>query len=212
MQVTLINSTNNLLDTLWTACRTCKSAEAPQELWAKAPTVSSKERLVLNVLKAGHLSIAEHCAFTFAISGISRSCLAQLTRHRIGCSYSVQSQRYVDTSTAAMVMPPSIQAAIDSGNIQVLHDWNQAVTTIQVMMQHIKEEGIRQEDARFLLPNAAPTNLVMTVNLRSLHDLWQKRVVVKGAQWEIRNLVQQMVKEVLDREPWLEGLFHQCAI
>lgn len=207
MLVTLINSTNSLLDTLWTACRTCKSAETPQKLWVKAPTVSSKEKLVLNVLKAGHFSIGEHCVFTFAIAGISRSCLAQLTRHRIGCSYSVQSQRYVDTRDAAVIMPPSVQEAINNGNAKVMDDWNQTIKTIQTVVQNLKEAGIKQEDARFLLPNAASTNLVMTVNLRSLYDLWQKRVVTKGAQWEIRNLVQQMVKEVLDREPWLEELF-----
>ena len=68
--------------------------------------------------------------------------------------------------------------------------------------------GIKKEDARFVLPNAALTNFVTTLNLRSLMDVYQKRVVMPGAQWEIKAMLKQMARLVVEKEPWLGEFFN----
>ena len=98
MRVKLIQATQNPIDVMWTAARTCYSEKSPIELWEDAATTPTdkKWKLVKQVLSSGHQSIAENVSFTFAIEGVSRSLLAQITRHRAGVVFAVQSQRYVE--------------------------------------------------------------------------------------------------------------------
>lgn len=210
MEVELISRSGEWLDVLWTAARTCKSEDSPQKLYGRSieETWNDDDRLknhialIVSLVKAGHLSILEHATMTFAVSGVSRALLAQYSRHRVGVSLSVQSQRYVKMNARDVVLPPSIESD-DSAHCA----WKLAVGEIEKAYNALVALGVKKEDARFILPNAVKTNFVTTLNLRSLHDLFVKRVCVRGAQWEIKEMVNRFVEIVEQVEPWTEAIF-----
>lgn len=151
-------------------------------------------------LRNGHTSVAEHVSATFRIEGISRSCLAQLTRHRIA-SYSVMSQRYCEVGGDDWyVIPPSV---IEAGEeVGFCAEMEKAAKAYRRMI----EKGVKREDARFLLPEATKTNLVMTINMRSLQNFLSLRLD-KAAQWEIRELAGLMEHELANEsDEWAELL------
>lgn len=158
-----------------------------------------------NVLASGHDSILEHVSFTFLVSGVSRALLAQLTRHRIA-SFSVQSQRYVAQNGFDYVIPPAI-----ASNPKLKHAFEFDLYTMNSNYEFMVHELIAsgrteqeaREDARFLLPNAAATQLVVTMNARELKHFFSLRCCNR-AQWEIRALADRMRTLVLEVE---EGLF-----
>ncbi|MCL4514578.1 MAG: FAD-dependent thymidylate synthase [Firmicutes bacterium] len=206
MMVEIINCTPDFLKTIWCAARTCYSPLTPQELWRSDPTEEEKLRIARHIFHSRHMSVVEHCVVTFAVSGVSRTLLAQYSRHRIGVSLSVQSQRYVSERSGRngqpifdAVVPSSIRQ-----DPEALAEYRKQLQNIQDSYDRLCELGIPKEDARFVLPGGAETNFVTTVNLRSLLDLYQKRVAVPGAQWEIRQMVQTMMDLVVNRFPWLE--------
>lgn len=147
------------------------------------------------IMESKHLSVLEHASFTFAIEGVSRVLLAQLTRHRIA-SFSVQSQRYVSLSgdNFAYIVPPAIKnlgdAAVARYHAQMAQmqqwyiEWQQALGA--------KGES-SNEDARFVLPNACETRLVLTMNTRELLHFFELRCCSR-AQWEIRALASEMLR------------------
>lgn len=139
----------------------------------------------------GHTSVAEHVGATFRIEGISRSCLAQLTRHRIA-SYSVMSQRYCEVGGDDWyVIPPSvIEAGEEVGFVAEVEKAAKAY-------HRLLAKGVKKEDARFLLPEATKTSLIMTINVRSLMNFLKLRLD-KSAQWEIRELANEMVQALKD--------------
>jgi len=206
-----------------TAIRTCYSANKPSEIVAKegAKYFGSKatdgeagteaDRLFRMIVRSGHTSTLEHLTFTFAIEGVSRALLAQLTRHRVGFSYSVQSQRYnrfgSDDKTGGFdyVVPDSIRRHIGANSL--FHDF---MGEIQEKYDTLRELGIPPEDCRMLLPNAATTNLVMTANLRALLDFYGKRRKGRGAQAEIAELAEELRKAVVEVEPWTDVFFEQA--
>ena len=114
-------------------------------------------------MQSGHTTTVKHIFFTFSIEGISRSCLAQLTRHRVGYSYSVQSQRYVKFSTKSRsggyeaVVPPSIQ-----NKPEAIGAYFEILKVIQEGYDKLQSLGISAEDARMVLPNAAKCNLYLS--------------------------------------------------
>ncbi|HHV62954.1 MAG TPA: FAD-dependent thymidylate synthase [Firmicutes bacterium] len=204
MRVDILHMTPNPLKVIWTAARTCYSHLSPQELWASDPSVDDMLRIARKVFTSGHLSVVEHCSITYAVSGVSRTLLAQYSRHRIGVSLSVQSQRHVSEVSARndgqfdYVVPPGVQENSDAARA-----FEDGMKMLQELYDRLCAFGIRAEDARFVLPGAAMTNFVTTVNLRSLLDLYNKRVIEPGAQWEIKALVERMVALAVEREPWL---------
>ena len=100
MEIKLISKTPNYLKTCWTAARTCYSADSPIELLTEEKTEEEMLRLLTRIMTSKHLSVVEHCSMTFAVKDVSRTLLAQYSRHRIGVSLSVQSQRYVSEQSA----------------------------------------------------------------------------------------------------------------
>ena len=100
MEIKLISKTPNYLKTCWTAARTCYSADSPIELLAEEKTEEEMLRLLERIMTSKHLSVVEHCSMTFAVKDVSRTLLAQYSRHRIGVSLSVQSQRYVSEQSS----------------------------------------------------------------------------------------------------------------
>lgn len=151
-----------------------------------------------HALKSGHESVLEHISFTFQISGISRACSHQLVRHRLA-SYSQQSQRYVGISSRdsfEYVVPESISA-----NQEACKEYERLMSIIsEVYGRFVDCYKIPQEDARYLLPNACTTELVMTMNARELRHFFNLRCCNR-AQWEIRELAYMMLALCKDVAP-----------
>lgn len=200
-----------------TAIRTCYSHKKPTEIVASegkkyfGERGSEANRLFNHITKSGHTSTLEHISFTFSVEGVSRALLAQLTRHRVGWSYSVQSQRYTKLSSDSRsggfdyVTPDSIKCSSQEAKVY----FDQAMEEAQKWYDELVSVGIPQEDARAVLPNATTTNLVVTCNLRALIDFVGKRDRSKGAQGEIAQLAEIMKEKVKTAEPrlgeFLEG-------
>jgi thymidylate synthase (FAD) len=138
-------------------------------------------------IREGHESIIEHASLTFEVSGISRACSHQLVRHRIA-SYSQESQRYVDLSDPNLVVPPGVAQSPEAMRI-----WDDLTGRMKRAYRDLRELGARKEDARFLLPNATATRIVVTMNFRELRHFFRIRCD-RAAQWEIRALAQEILK------------------
>ena len=147
------------------------------------------ERLLAFLLRAGHLSPFEHASFTFAIEGISRVTSHQLVRHRIA-SYTQQSQRYVSLDELIYITPPSIADRAD-----MAERFRACVTNAHAVYRELAAAGIPSEDARYVLPNATETKLVMTMNARELMHASSLRLCLR-AQWEIVHLFEHVKVEV----------------
>lgn len=165
-------------------------------------------KFVQSRIREGHESIIEHASVTFDIRGISRACSHQLVRHRIA-SYSQESQRYVDASAPSFVVPPSVEA---NGDAQVV--WDEFMDSVADTYARLRALGVRKEDARFILPNATGTRVIVTMNFRSLRHFFSVRLD-KAAQWEIRDLALEMLRQVYPLAPSVfEDLYqhHPSAI
>ena len=187
MKVKLLAFTPNPDEICAIAARTCYSAEVPS-------AIEPDLNVLRKVIQSGHTSVLEHAVFTFAIEGISRACSHQLVRHRMA-SYSQQSQRYVDMGGFKYVTPESIQDDL------VWEEYEYAIDECNKMYGLMTEEyKFPEEDVRYLLPNACCTNLVMTMNARSLLNFFAHRCCVR-AQWEIRELANKMLELVKEVAP-----------
>lgn len=240
----IVNSTDGQAVAL-TAIRTCYSANKPSEIiekegakyFGKAATDgeggSEADRLFRHIVRSGHTSTLEHITFTFSIEGVSRALLAQLTRHRVGFSYSVQSQRYVrfGSKDKAGGMTYVTPATCDGRESPTLSrgklndktgeiDWTPSTASeiFEDAMRHaqgaydqLRAAGVPAEDARAVLPNAATCNLVMTASLRGLIEFYRKRQAGKGAQAEIAELAERLRTAVEAVEPWTGAYFDQVA-
>ena len=185
MNVKLIGFTPNPEKIPAMAAMLTHSKSKPEDL-EKAPNLNA---VLEEVLKLGHTSVIEHTSFTFAISNVSRSLTHQLVRHRIA-SYAQQSQRYVDFKEPNYVTPPTIVK-----NNDMKEAYEETMTIIWKQYNKLLEMGIPAEDSRFILPNAACTNIMITMNARSLLNFFELRCC-QHAQWEIRELANKMLKEV----------------
>lgn len=151
-------------------------------------------RFLQNRIREGHESIIEHASATFEISGISRACSHQLVRHRVA-SYSQESQRYVDMSDAEWALPPSVTEDPEACAV-----WNKFADQATAAYRALRELGVRKEDARFILPNATSTRIVVTMNFRELRHFFRVRGD-PAAQWEIRAMAQRMLALVHHQAP-----------
>jgi thymidylate synthase (FAD) len=151
-------------------------------------------RLVRGLVRSGHLSALEHASFTFAVDGISRACSHQLVRHRVA-SYSQQSQRYVRfSSDEGFIVPPRI-----AGSPEARAVFYEAMDNARRAYDRLVELGLAEgrksesvlEDARFVLPNASETKIVVTMNARELRHFFSLRCC-RRAQWEINRLAWTM--------------------
>lgn len=143
--------------------------------------------ILTNVMGYGHVSVIEHATFTFSIEGISRACSHQLVRHRLA-SYTQQSQRYVKIEDMDPVVPDTIRS-----NPEAMALYEQGMRQVADAYASLVELGIPNEDARFVLPNASTTNIVMTVNARELRHFFKFRCCER-AQWEIRDVAREMLR------------------
>jgi len=195
--VRLLSHTPEALSLIYAAFRQCYHPGFVGDLWDElvAPGADREKqaRFVAKVLESGHDSPIEHVSFTFAIEGVSRACTHQLVRHRIA-SYSQQSQRYVDGSDFDYVLPPNI-ARIPEAKARFeafLEEVGSAYRDLKKMLEDAGRAEKAKEDARFVLPQAAESKIVVTMNCRSLLHFFELRCCMR-AQWEIRAVANQML-------------------
>ena len=138
-----------------------------------------------HAIQSGHESVLEHVSFTFMLQNVSRVLLAQLTRHRLA-SYSVESQRYVSYKDG-------FNAHIPTDNPKLLYLYNAAIAHSEYIYKQLLEAGVDAEDARYVMPNAATTTIVVTMNARELRHFFRMRCCNR-AQAEIRYVANEMLK------------------
>lgn len=173
MLVTLIQATPDPINTIANIASICYDSDPKNPLG-----------LVKHLYRNGHHSVFEHIYFTFKIEGISRACSHQLVRHR-HCSFTQRSQRYCSEDGFDFVTPPSIDPKAFAKDMEDFKD----------LYEDYQRSGVSNEDARFVLPNACETSLYLSCNLRELIHMSNERLCMR-AQWEIRELVKQMVSLV----------------
>jgi thymidylate synthase (FAD) len=195
VKVLLINYTPNPEQLVTAAARLCYSSAQVEEI-LKDSGPEQVEGFLHKLVKMGHLSPVEHVSFTFALEGVSRVLSHQLVRHRIGVSYSQKSQRYVKENQFEFVIPPSVQKNAAAEKI-----FRKKMADIQ-KAYHELLNYVPAEDARYVLPNATETKLLVTYNARSLYHFFQLRCCQR-AQWEIREMAELMLKEVRKVAPRL---------
>ncbi len=178
------------------AARLCYSPLGGEQLKASL-TPERLEKLLENVLSMGHYSVLEHIAFTFLIEGVSRVTTHQLVRHRIGCSYSQKSQRYVRETQPEFVVPPRIER-----DPHKKEEFLKACHSAFSAYCELVDRGVHQEEARYLLPQALESKIVVTMNGRALHHFFSLRCCTR-AQGEIRTMAQKMLEQVKERAPLL---------
>jgi thymidylate synthase (FAD) len=219
MNVRLIAHTPEPEKVVAAAAKLCYSNTGIDNLLDGLTPEKSRE-FVEKLASMGHESPTEHASFTFAIEGVSRALLAQITRHRMA-SYSVQSQRYVRLDAFEYVTPPEIaeDPVAAEAFAQAMEAEGEQYRRIAALLKdgHIrrlmqqgmdeksatrKAEKMAIEDARFVLPNACDTKMIVTMNARSLNNFFRHRCCQR-AQWEIRALADEMLRLVCEVAPSL---------
>ncbi len=192
--VTLIRYTPAPEELVALAGKLCYSPSTLDDL-AEGIAERDQTKYLNKLADMGHLSPVEHASFTFGIEGVSRSLLAQITRHRIA-SFSVQSQRYValggDEAGFDYVVPPAIQALGEEEAAEYRRQMEQIDAWYQDWRRKLGGGRASNEDARFVLPNAAATRIIMTMNAREAIHFFSLRCCNR-AQWEIREVAWQML-------------------
>lgn len=191
--VSIISHTEKPLETIYKAARQCYSAGSVADI-----DPASREKmaeLVQRCIRSGHTSVLEHASFTFAISGVSRALSHQLVRHRMA-SYSQQSQRFVKAGELEYVCPFSMWDKESAGRAYFIAAMESADRAYQAMLA----DGVPAEDARFVLPAAVATNVVMTMNCRELLHFLEERCCAR-AQWEIRSMAWTIRERLVDVLP-----------
>ncbi len=195
MKVKLINYTKDPERIIAQAARLCYSALSIEELKEKL-TEELVAKMIKKIKKLGHYSVLEHATFTFALEGISRVTSHQLVRHRLA-SFSQQSQRYVKIGKPGFpyIVPPSIAQKEDLNQLFI-----EAINKLDEIYHLLLDSGVEAEDARYILPQAVTTKMIITVNARELLHILKLRCCNR-AQWEIREVAMNMLKEVQEVAP-----------
>lgn len=191
--VTLISHTPDPERVAAAAARQCYSKFSATKAFHGFKDEDIRRQLRM-VMDKGHLSVLEHASFTFVLEGVSRACTHQLVRHRIA-SYSQQSQRYVKLEEIEFVLPRSIMY-----NTRASEAFREALERCQGCYRDLLKEGIPAEDARYILPQATASKIVVTMNARELMTFFELRCCLH-AQWEIRMVAQEMLRLVKEVAP-----------
>lgn len=211
LKVKLIEYTRNPEKVIASAAKLCYSAVGIDEIESNLEERKT-EKFIDMLVSLGHESPVEHVSFTFAVEGVSRTLTHQLVRHRIA-SYSQQSQRYVRLNQFEYIVPPEIEKDekakrifIDSmQNCQKSYDELTEILKQKYIANGMKANDSEKkaiEDARYVFPNACETKIIVTMNARSLMNFFKHRCCTR-AQWEIRQLADEMLKQVQDVAPIL---------
>lgn len=196
MHVELLYHTPDPERAIATAARLCYAPVGAAELMETMP--EERVRSVLaTVIKSGHLSTLEHASYTFAVDGVSRALTHQLVRHRIA-SFNQQSQRYVKFADGVPVVKPGTV----TDNDEASRIFDETVDAIEAAYARLLELGVPAEDARYLLPNAAESKIVITMNARELLHFFSLRCCNR-AQWEIREMAHRMLELARPTAPYI---------
>lgn len=196
MDVRLLFHTADPERAIAVAARVCYAPVGAAELLGSLDD-DAVRRVLRTIMTSGHHSALEHATYTFAIDGVSRALTHQLVRHRLA-SYNQQSQRYVSyAEEPEFIVPPAI-----AGDPAALDRFTEATTTAFAAYRGLLEAGVAAEDARYLLPNAMETKIVVTMNVRELLHFLELRCC-KRAQWEIRELALAMLALAEPTAPYL---------
>lgn len=217
MKVELITHTPDPEKLAATAAKLCYSSSSISGL-KEGLTQEKTESFIDMLVSIGHESVMEHVSFTFGIEGISRACSHQLVRHRIA-SYSQKSQRYVSEKEFEFITPPAVEevpeakSEFDRMIAEITESYSRLADILtEKQKEKLIAEGMDEksalskarklanEDARFLLPNACETKIIVTMNVRSLFNFFRHRCCNR-AQWEIRNVANEMLRLCLDAAP-----------
>ena len=196
MHVELLYHTPDPERAIATAARVCYAPVGAAELME---TMSEKRRhsVLKTILSSGHYSTLEHASYTFAIDGVSRALTHQLVRHRLA-SFNQQSQRYVKFKDGVDIVKPHTV----SGNPEAEIIFDEAISAAEEAYGKLLDLGIPAEDARYLLPNACESKIVVTMNVRELLHFFNLRCCNR-AQWEIRELAWKMLELVRPTAPYI---------
>lgn len=189
MNVELLQYPENPERAVATAARLCYAPVGAAELMETMPPERVKS-VLSTIMKSGHFSTLEHVSYTFAVDGVSRALTHQLVRHRLA-SFNQQSQRYVKFSDGVeTVKPHTVEENEEASRV-----FDEAIKAVIEGYQKLLDMGIPAEDARYLLPNAAETKIVITMNIRELLHFFSLRCCNR-AQWEIREMAHKMLELV----------------
>lgn len=197
MKVTLLAHTPEPEKLIAAAAKLCYSGKPDVESLMDSLTPESTEKFIDKLVSLGHESPFEHASFTFAIEGVSRAFLAQLSRHRVGVSLSVVSQRYVSMEKFETILPPAIKA---NDKARILYRSIEA--DVKNAYKEMQELGIKNEDARAILMNAQECRLIMTANVRALWHLASERMCSR-AQKEINSVITEIIRQCQEVSPVL---------
>lgn len=188
MKVILLRHTPDPDGVVALAARLCYSSAGVRDLTRR---LSGRDvgRFVGKIVSLGHHSVLEHAVFSFGVEGISRAASHQLVRHRLA-SYSQKSQRYVvEDEPFEYIVPPTVSA-----RRKLAGEYAAVMTGLHEAYRRLLAAGVPPEDARYVLPNAAETKILVTMNARELRHFFSLRLCLR-AQWEIRGLAQAMLRE-----------------
>lgn len=196
MNVELLYHTPDPERAVATAARLCYAPVGAAELMETMP--EERIRSVLStIMSSGHFSTLEHASYTFAVDGVSRALTHQLVRHRLA-SFNQQSQRYVRfTDGVSVVKPENVAADPEASRV-----FDEAIEAAVQGYQALLDAGVPPEDARYLLPNAAESKIVITMNIRELLHFFSLRCCNR-AQWEIRELACRMLELARPTAPFI---------
>ncbi len=196
MNVELLYHTPDPERAIATAARLCYAPVGAAELMETMPEDRVKS-VLSTIMSSGHFSTLEHASYTFAVDGVSRALTHQLVRHRIA-SFNQQSQRYVKfTKGINVIEPQSVSADSESHAL-----FNEAIDACVGAYEKLLAAGVPAEDARYLLPNAAETKIVITMNVRELLHFFELRCCNR-AQWEIRAMAHEMLRLAKPTAPFI---------
>ncbi len=215
LNIELLDFPENALSVIYAACRQCYSGRFSGRIFEDGLKKHEEiENFIRHVIASGHESPLEHVKFTFAVEGVSRALTHQLVRHRMA-SYSQQSQRYVKEACFDYIIPPSIEAD-DAMKEEYVNAMEKIQASYNRLLEMFDEKAVRGEranqDARFLLPNAAETKIVVTMNCRELKHFFRERCCSR-AQWEIRNLAMELLLICKEKLPAVfDGSGAKCIL
>lgn len=202
LKVILLRHTLQPEETVALAAKLCYSKSTISDLNDK---ISSKDQsdFIKKLMDMGHESVMEHASFTFGVEGVSRVLLAQLTRHRIA-SFSVQSQRYVSYDKGFGYIIPESITALGEEAVMKYHEQMETIEGWYKGWQNQLGGTVEKsnEDARFVLPNACETRIMLTMNVRELRHFFSLRMCSR-AQWEIRRMAEEMFRLCFETAPAL---------
>lgn len=188
MNVKLLTHTPEPERVVACAAKLCYSSKVDIDSLWESLDPEATNKFIKKIVELGHQSVLEHVTFTFAIEGVSRSLLSQISRHRVGVSLSVRSQRYCNEGNCDFIVPNSI-----ASNKETLEFFNDYVDDIKCQYNYLQKiYGISNDDARALLPNATATRMIVTMNVRELLHFFNLRCCNRASN-EIQMLAYKML-------------------